>query len=634
MSLNRSVIFLCLLLTGCASYHIRQGNRLYRDLGYSMAITEYQKGLSKKEFPEARINLADCYRRMNDLAHAEEAYAKVVQLPQATAQHKLLYAQILMRQGKYEQAKPYFDQYLAATPNDTAASELRASCDSIGAWKEDSLMYTVQSSSLNSGQSNFSPVWYKEGVVFASDRNSKAKVHEWTGRPFLDLYFAKGTMESGYASPVALSGEVNGMYHEGPAAFNSQGDTIYFTRNNYLKRKVNKSVQEEVDLKIFQAVKKDTSWTTLSEFPYNDKNYSTGHPTLTHDGSRMYFVSDMPGGRGGTDLYMCEKVNGEWGKPVNLGAGINTPYNEMFPSVWNDTVLYFSSEGHMNMGGLDVFKSVNTGSGWSKAGNMGYPLNTSFDDFGIAMNDSGTGGLISSNRNSQNSTQDNIYSFTVNDMRFTLEGIAVEKLSQQPLAGVLVELTNVRTGKKESVLTGDSGTFKFKLDPESVYSVIGSKDSYFTNTEQVSTVGKKQSESMFVKLKLELERIVINKPIVLDNIYYDLDKYNIRADAALELDKLVQVMNDNPAISIELSSHTDSRAEDKYNDVLSQRRAEAAVNYIISKGVSASRIRAKGYGEHQLINRCGNKVKCTEEEHQQNRRTEFKVLSIAPKKST
>jgi outer membrane protein OmpA-like peptidoglycan-associated protein len=277
-----------------------------------------------------------------------------------------------------------------------------------------------------------------------------------------------------------------------------------------------------------------------------------------------------------------------------MGSNVNTPYNEVFPVIWHDTLLYFSSEGHKNFGGLDIFTTSNQTGSWSKAKNVGYPINTSFDDFGIAMNDSGTAGLFSSNRNVQNTTQDNIYAFVVNDLRFNLEGIAIEKQSQLPIEGVRVELLNKKTGQKEYAMTGPDGRFHFKLDPETEFSVMGTKDMYFTNTETVSTVGKKQSENMFVKLKLELEHIIVNKPIVLENIYYDLDKYNIRPDAAAGLDKLVTIMVDNPAITIELSSHTDSRADDHYNDILSQRRAESAVNYIIQQRVEASRIRAKG----------------------------------------
>ena len=336
----------------------------------------------------------------------------------------------------------------------------------------------------------------------------------------------------------------------------------------------------------------------------------------------------MPSGLGGSDIYMSQKINGEWNKPVNMGPSINTPYNEMFPVLWKDSVLYFSSEGHFNFGGLDIFQSVKRSDVWSMASNAGYPINTSYDDFGIAMNDSGTAGLLSSNRNTANSTQDNIYSFTVNDIRFNLEGIAVEKATQKPLQDVKIELLNTQTNKKEIAMTAVDGKFKFKLDPESEYSIVGSKDTYFTNTEIISTKGKKQSENMYVKLKMELERIIVNKPIVLENIYYDLDKFDIRADAADGLNNLVKILNDNPGISVELSSHTDSRADDRYNDVLSQKRAESAVNYIIAHGISSARITAKGYGERQLVNKCANDVSCTEEEHQQNRRTEFKVLKM------
>lgn len=624
-----SITSAALLLSGCASYHMRQGNRLYNDLAYSMAIEEYQKALSKKEFPQGRIRLAESYRLMNDLSRAEEAYSKVVQMKEAEPVHKLRYSLLLMRNGKYDQAKTYLDQYLTAVPNDVTVQKLRASCDSIDRWKEDSLQYTIQTSSINSGQSNFSPVLTKDGVVFATDRSGKGDAYAWTGRPFLEMYFAKGDLDKGFSSPVQLTGDVNGKYHDGPATFNATGDTVYFTRNNYIGRKVIKSKEtEQVNLKIYQAVKKDTTWTGIKEFVFNSNDYSTGHPSLSSDGNKMYFASDMPGGLGGSDIWMTEKANGEWGKPVNLGPTINTPFNEMFPTIFHDTALYFSSEGHYNFGGLDLFKAVNMGSGWSESKNMGFPLNSSYDDFGIALNDSAKAGLFSSNRNAQNTMQDNIYAFVVNDMRFTLEGIAVEKVTQEPLGGVTVELINTKTGRKETALTGPDGKFLFKLDANSDFTVTGSLAQYFTNTEKVSTVGKKQSESMFVKLKLELEKIIVNKPIVLENIYYDLNKYNIRPDAAEGLEKLVKIMQDNPAIKVELSSHTDARADDKYNDVLSQRRAESAVNYIISRGVSSSRITAKGYGERQLVNRCKNNVKCSEQEHQQNRRTEFKVVSI------
>lgn len=625
-----SLMILATILSSCASYHVRQGNRLYDDLAYSQAIKEYQKALGKKSFPQAQIRLAESYLKMNDLAKAEDAYSKVVQLKEVEPVHRLRYAQLLMRSGKYDQAKNYLDQYLGSQPSDQAAQKQRQSCDSITAWKQDSARYTIEASKLNTGGSNFSPVWYRDGVVFVSDRNAKAKTYQWTGRPFLDLYYSKKDQSGNYGTAMALQGDVNGLYHEGPATFNSKDDTMYFTRNNYVKRKVEKSSNDVVILQLYEAIRKDTAFREVSSVSsLNNKDYSTGHPTLSKDGETMYFASDMPGGQGGSDIYVSKKINGSWAQPQNLGSSINTSGNESFPMLWKDSVLYFSSEGHYGQGGLDVFYSSKQIDGsWKQAQNMGYPFNSSYDDFGVALDDEGTAGLLSSNRNTQNTQQDQIYSFTINDLRFTLEGIAVDKQSQQPIPGVVVELTNRKTGKKEKVTTTEDGKFFFKLDPNTDYSVVGSKDSYFTNTEPVSTVGKVQSENMYVKLKLEMEQIIVNKPIVLENIYYDLDKYDIREDAAVGLDKLVKIMDDNPEISIELSSHTDSRADDRYNMTLSQRRAEAAVNYIVTKGVSKGRITAKGYGETVLVNKCANKVPCTEEEHQANRRTEFKVTSL------
>lgn len=618
-----------LLFSGCASYHVRQGNRLYNQLAYSQAVKEYEKALGKKSFPEAERKLADSYRLMNNWSKAEQAYAKVAQSSSVQPIDRLHYGQLLMRSGKYAQAQEQLDLYLAAVPGDETARRIRQSCDSISGWKTDSAKYTLEVSPLNSGQVNFSPVYYKDGLVFVTDRSMKAspKTYAWTSRPFLDLYYAKLDGSGKPGSPKAMQGAVNGIYHEGPVAFNANGDTAYVTRNNYVKKKVGKSNQDVVNLKIYQITRKDTSWSNMTELPFNSDDFSTGHPTLSRDGQSMIFVSDRPGGQGGADLWLSRKVNGTWSQPENLGPAINTAYNDVFPTLWKDSVLYYSSEGRHGLGGLDLYRADKAGSGWNRAENVGYPLNTSFDDFGIAVNDSATAGFVSSNRGG-NPEIDQIYAFTINDLRFTLEGIAVEKGSQEPLAGVTVELLNRKTGKKETAITGPDGRFMFKLDRETDYSVVGSKDGFFTNTEIVSTVGKVRSENMFVKLKLELEKIVINKPIVLENIYYDLDKWDIRPDAALELDKLVQTLKDNPGIRIELSSHTDSRADDKYNDVLSQKRAESAVQYLTSRGIDAGRMVAKGYGERKLVNGCSNDVKCTEEEHQANRRTEFKVIEM------
>lgn len=629
------LVILMIMASGCATYHVRQGNRLFNSLAYTDAIVEYQKALVKKDIPEADIKLAECYRLTNNSQQAEDAYAKVVQLKECEPVHKLRYAQLLMRDQKYDRAKTWFDNYLKDQPNDNKARMLRSSCDSIESFKKDSSVYTINTSAVNSGQTNFSPQYYKDGVVFVSDRTSGAKgavkTYHWTGQPFLDLYFAKMDKDGGLNNPEIVKGEVNGLYHDGPCAF--IGDSVmYLTRNNYIRKRLKKGEQDFVNLKLYKSVRKDSLWGKPEEFAYNSNDYSIGHPTITKDGKTMYIASDMPGGLGGTDLYVTKFENGAWSKPQNLGPAINTPSNEMFPTIYHDSILYFSSEGHYNMGGLDIFYSINHSGNWTEATNMKYPINSSNDDFGVILNDSATVGYFSSNRNTSNTMQDNIYGFT--KLFFTLDGVAVEKRSQKPIGGVLVELLNETTQEKVATMTGKDGTFMLMLDQNCKYSIVGSKDNYYTNTEKVTTIGKKTSENMHVKLRLEMEKIIINKPIVLENIYYDLDKWEIRPDAAVGLNKLVTIMKENPAIKIELGSHTDSRADNYYNMVLSQKRAEAAVNYIVEHGVSKDRIVAKGYGETMLINQCKDGVECTEEEHQQNRRTEFKVLGFISEKKT
>jgi peptidoglycan-associated lipoprotein len=618
-----------ILLNGCASYHMRQGNRLYDLMAYSEAVKEYEKALDSPYKIDAERQLASAYMKVNNLEKARQYYGALVSdtSAKATPAEQLQYADLLMRSGRYEEAK---SRLLQIPSLDNRGRLMLSSCDSIASWKADSLRYEISSCGVNSGsESNFSPVNYKEGFLFVTDRGKQSAWtrYEWTGRPYLDVYYAKADKDGKISSVEKLAGEINGIYHEGPLAINKQGDTLYLTRNNYVKKKVGKSEQDVVNVKLYQLYKKDTVWTGLKELPFNSNDFSTGHPALTSDGNTLYFSSDRPGGMGGSDLYVVRKSNGVWGQPVNLGPGVNTSGNEVFPAVWKDSALYFSSDGLHGMGGLDLFKAALVDTVVGIPVNLGYPLNTNFDDFGIAMNDAGTEGYFSSNRQA-NTEIDQIYQLKVQDISFTLQGVAVNKNTQKPVEGVVVELKNKTTGRKETASTSADGSFKFKLDPRTDYEVMGTKDGYFTNTEKVTTKGKDRSEDMYVKLKLELEEIIVNKPIVLENIYYDLDKSEIRPDAKPGLDKLVQIMSENPDIRIELGSHTDSRADDRYNDRLSQKRAESAVNYIVEHGVSRDRITAKGYGESQLVNGCKNGVKCTEVEHQANRRTEFKVVGF------
>jgi outer membrane protein OmpA-like peptidoglycan-associated protein len=362
--------------------------------------------------------------------------------------------------------------------------------------------------------------------------------------------------------------------------------------------------------------------------PFNSDEYSCGHAALSPDGKTLYFISDMPGGCGGTDIYktvMTVKNDSsiQWSAPENLGDVINTAGNEMFPYVHKDGTMYFSSDAHNTLGGLDIFSSVFENGKWSSPENLNYPINSSKDDFAFVLNDDNKTGYISSNRNDL----DKIYEISLPDPVFILKGIVSDKNTGAVIENASVEMLNKKSGSKEMLFTNKKGEYQAKLKAETSYSIQAEKEGYLKpNPQEVTTVGKKRSETF--KADFKLEKLVLDKPIAIENIYYDLDKWDIRKDAALELDKFVILLNNNPQIIVELSSHTDSRADDNYNQVLSEKRARAAVKYVIKKGVSPNRLKWKGYGESQLVNRCSNGVDCFEEEHQQNRRTEFKITKL------
>jgi peptidoglycan-associated lipoprotein len=587
------------LLSGCADYYYKQGNRAYEQMGYSSAVDYYMKSLAKKETSGAREKLAESYFKMNNYAKAEEHFAIALKdtVCPCKPESKLHYAQVLMRSGKYDQAKTMLDLYLKAMPGDSSARMLRESCDMVGELTEDSALFMVETAKFNASGSTFSPAKYSDGLLLAAENNSakKKRTYEWTGRSFLDVMTVKSDGKGGWETPVPLKGDVNGDYHDGPAVLAPGDSVIYFTRNNYVKKKVGKSVMDVVNLKIYKASKKDTLWTNITPLPFNSDDYSCGHPALTADGNTMYFVSDMPGGVAmtGTDIWMVTKSGDTWGTPVNVGKTINTPFNEMFPALQKDDVMFFSSEGHHTLGGLDVFKTVKQNGEWSKPENMKAPVNSSSDDFGVLIKDTTIlHGYVSSNRANKESGIDQVYT-VIQDLHFALKGTVVDLETQAALEGAMVILIDKKTNTPlDSMLSGSDGSYSFNLQPDMSYSVQATKKDYFTDIKDVATVGKKKSEDFFVKLELK----TLWKPIVLRNILYDFDKFDIRADAKPELDKLVKIMNDNPKINVELSSHTDIRGKYDYNMVLSQKRAESAVSYIVSKGINKDRITAKGYG--------------------------------------
>ncbi len=619
-----SSLFLIGILIGCSGHHMRKGDRYFDNYAYANAVKHYSKAYDKMNNEKAERSLAISYMKMSNPEISGSYFSKVVNRSSPAAIDYLNYAKVLMETGKYEEAIPWIEKYLAFNENDLLAQLLLASCKSVDERYIDTTLFELTPVPTDDFSNSFGTVTYKNGTVFTADKEvfSGNRKSQWTGKSYLNLYYMEKGENGNWLPPSALKGDINGSFHDGPATFSKDGKTVYFTRSNYYKNKRITNDENICNLKIFKASLVDGKWKNLEEYPFNSDDYSVGHPTLSEDGKTLYFVSDMPGGIGGTDLYKSELKNGKWSAPENLGETINTRGNEMFPYIHCDGSLYFSSDSHNSMGGLDVFITYFTGEEWATPENLNYPLNSSKDDFSFSLNEDNITGFVSSSR----TQADKIYAFTKKPPTFNLYGFTRKKGTQIPVSNVTIKITEATSGNVIEMQSDEEGKFSLQLEPESEYLLLCTKEGCFTRTDNISTLGKKYSEDFYADF--EVEEIIIDKPIVLENIYYDFDKWDIRPDAAKELDHLVKLLQDNPQIEIELSSHTDSRGADNYNLVLSDRRANSAVSYLISKGISKKRVSSKGYGETQLVNQCSNKTPCSEEEHQANRRTEFKVTKI------
>ncbi len=602
---------------------------------YAIAIPVLEKIIenNKEGKLEAMEMLADCYRLTGDEEKAAEWYSQIIDSAGIDPIDHYYYGQVLRTQGKYQEAKEQFLKYAELVPDDPKGPIFAGYCEEIYSMLQTAPKnMTHNITSLNTENSEFSPVFYKNGVLFSSDRKLKKylnPVYDWTGAPYLNFFFATTDTSSplydpSYAEAESFSNKLNDEYHDGTAVLNSTGDVIYFTRT--IKKKGEKDDNNIITykLKIFTSELVDGKWTKAKPISLNNEMYSIGHPALSPDDKKLYFVSDMPGGYGGTDLYVSEMTEEGWGEPKNLGPVINTPENEMFPYMHKDSTLYFASAGHLGYGGLDIFYSKQENGEWTEPVNMMAPLNSSYDDFGIAFVPGLNIGLFSSNRPG-GAGRDDIYAF---EGLVKIKGRVLEctegGIDCIPLANATVFVLDRNTDKVNVLKTDAAGEYETEVGPRNEYSVKATKVGYFSDCSGVKVGNKYLSVRDLI-----LERPRAGKVFTVDNIYYDFDKWFIREDAKPALNNLVRIMQENP-ITVELSSHTDCRGSDAYNMKLSQRRAQAAVDYIVEHGIDSSRITAKGYGESKPVVVCEPCKGCTEEEHQLNRRTEFKIISVTP----
>ena len=647
--MNKKYIFitLCLLLTASLNNSIKaqeqlsvrdQARKFYKEYKYFQASQLLQRLVDvKKPFLADMELLADCYRRMKNYELAENWYSRVVQQPKSKAENFFLYGEILKSNLKYSEAKAAFEQYVSHGGDSTRILAEVQGCDSSLVWLAQPTKHDLKNEEeINTPLSEFSVFPYQQGVFYAGEPDTALfkSIYGRTGNPYLRIYTAnrKGTTLS--TPDIDRATFNNGKYHIGPVITDKSGSVLYVTRTT-TGEKVEIDEEDHIkyltnNLELYVFKKKGEQWES-SAFPYNDvEKYSVGHASLSEDGKVLYFVSDMPGGLGGTDIWYCELQNdGSWGKPQNAGAAINTAKDEMFPYAGAKGKLYFSSNGWPGMGGLDIFVANGEHQNWSKAINLRYPLNSPADDFGYIAwaGTEGETGYLSSNRKNGKGADD-IYSFTyqkpVMPIVLAVKGGVMDRSSHVVLPEATVTLYD-GNNVLSSVQNDAQGNFFFSLQKDKDYRLVAKKDKFDTDTKELTTRGLKKSDTLTVNLEIAT-LFEIGKIFTLQNINYDFDKDNIRPDAALILDELVAILRDNPTLEIELGSHTDSRGKDSYNMALSQRRAQSVVNYLVSKGISRSRMVPKGYGETQLLNGCDDGVPCSEEQHQANRRTVFKVL--------
>ncbi|RZW46790.1 MAG: hypothetical protein EX263_09055, partial [Flavobacteriaceae bacterium] len=422
----------------------------------------------------------------------------------------------------------------------------------------------------------------------------------------------------------------NSDFHESSVAITKDGTTMYFTRDNLRKsNRLDYDKEGTSHLKIYKALYNNGSWNALvTELPFNDDHFSTGHPALSADEKQLYFVSDRPGGLGQTDLYVVDILeNGQYSEPRNLGNKVNTEGREMFPFVSADNTLYFSSDGYLNLGLLDIFKSNVLNDENAEPENMKAPFNSGFDDFGFYINPDNEKGYFTSNRPHENAKgNDDIYSFASFQCKQMVKGVVRDTDTDTPLSEATVQLFDPSGKEIASATTNEQGEYAFEVDCNKEYSIRGTKMDYKDDLKELTTTGENAKEH---QVDLFLTPLILDNQIVINPIFFDFDKWNIRTDAKYELENIVDVMRQHPSMVIKIESHTDSRGSDRYNMKLSDRRAKSTRNYIISRGIAKQRIEsALGFGETQLLNKCSNGVKCTEEEHQLNRRSYFYIVSV------
>ena len=599
-----------------------KADRLFEKYEYVDAAQEYLKLVDRgKADNYVYLRLGDAYYNMFNAAESSRWYAKAVEQKQDAEVH-WRYAQMLKAQGKYKESNAQMKTFAQLAPGDDRAKAFNQDPDYMPRLLDKAKLYDVKPSDVSSDKSDFAAVLYDKSVWFASARNGARKDYGWNEEPYLDIYRADYN-DDGTITNAGTVSELNSKWHDGPVTISSDGNTMYFSSESFKEKESEKNRKLNAkfgQVYLFKATKQGDKWGDITPLPFNDKTYSCANPSLSRDGKTLYFSSNMPGSMGtagAPDIWKVSvNADGSYGKPENLGKGINTEGAESFPYISDDGgVLFFASSGRPGLGGYDVFQADLKAGG--EATNVGKPVNTEKDDFAFTFNKDKKVGFLSSNRGGN----DDIYVVS------PICGVMVTTVVTDAKTGAILSNASVSIvdDRKNVIATETSdakGQVSYRVECNRAYTVQASKDGYEGAGFEVA---KQDGGDRRVDAKLQpIETIVRETEIVLNPIFFEYDKSNVTREGAFELDKLVQVMKSNPALTILAKAHTDNRGSDAYNLSLSDRRAKSTVQYVISKGIAKNRITGKGFGEAEPKVDCGES--CTEEQHAQNRRSEFLIV--------
>lgn len=623
---------------------IRLADKAYHDFSYHEAIDLYLYAHEREPDNIYIIRrLADSYRNIGNTEEVEKWLNKIIEMGEEHPEDLFNYSMALKSNGKYDEAESYLKEFAELRPEDGRVNLEQSLLDYINFLLQDSSRYVVEPVPFNTKGADWGPTLYNNQIVYVSTgdpEESRDIKYNWDQLPFLDLWAVDVDEYGNYSNPYIFSDDLKTSFHDGPATFDAKAKRMYFNSNRSTKS--TKGKNEENNLQIFIADYENGSWVQKGGFKYNNERENYRHPSVSAQGDVLYFSSDRPGGKGANDIWWCRKINGEWSEPVNLEE-INTEGDEVYPFIAADGVLYFASNGHGGMGGLDLYMALPDRGVFSTVENMGWPVNSPSDDFGLVLDEVGMKGYFSSDRPG-GMGHDDIYKIEILYIPVQISGLVRDRINTYELEGARVALLDENLDTIEVAYSKEDGEFIFKAFKQRNYKLVVSKDEYITAEKEVSTYNKLPNEKIQVEIFIEMDFSLMDRPdkleplslervdgeelqiIQIEHISYGFDSDAILPESETILNKVADMIEQYPDLEIIIESHTDAKGSDEYNLRLSKRRAASAYKFLVGKGVRAEAIEYSGYGETRLLNHCDDGVECNEEEHALNRRSIIKVV--------